>query len=390
MRKTLLAASICSLSLAPLVASADIHDTRAFARGGAGITMGGYHQALANPALLARATESDWFSLGLNVGVLASDKDGLIDSIDDADEGIEALENKTGDVTAEEVNEILQSANDKLAQIDVGGALLIAVPNQLAPMAFVAKTRVSLGLEFFYDSNDLAILQDIENDVPGASGDDLDSQVAASGVFVSEYGLMAGHRLNDELSLGATLKAQKIDLYAYQASVSNFEADEIEDSDFNRSHSSVNIDLGATYRMGDFIFAGTVENLIPQSFTGPAFTDPAAGTVGTTDYKMNPVITAGAGFGNGWLKTEANLDLTARKGFDLLGDNQFFRLGAEVSAGRHAQLRAGFRTDMKNNVADIITVGFGISPWGKASLDLTAAVGDGDTFGVGLQLGMRI
>jgi hypothetical protein len=209
MRKTLLAASICSLSLAPLVASADIHDTRAFARGGAGITMGGYHQALANPALLARATESDWFSLGLNVGVLASDKDGLIDSIDDADEGIEALENKTGDVTAEEVNEILQSANDKLAQIDVGGALLIAVPNQLAPMAFVAKTRVSLGLEFFYDSNDLAILQDIENDVPGASGDDLDSQVAASGVFVSEYGLMAGHRLNDELSLGATLKAQK-------------------------------------------------------------------------------------------------------------------------------------------------------------------------------------
>src|SRR5690606_40801374 len=79
MRKTLLASAIAGACISQL-AFAEVYDARALARGGTGMTMGEYNQALYNPAMLNRFDENDEFSFAINVGVIASDKDGFIDA----------------------------------------------------------------------------------------------------------------------------------------------------------------------------------------------------------------------------------------------------------------------------------------------------------------------
>lgn len=82
MRKLALHLAIATLTTSPILSFADIYDARAMARGGVGLTMGEYNQSLKNPALLATFDQKDDFSFGLNVGVFASDKDGMLEAAD--------------------------------------------------------------------------------------------------------------------------------------------------------------------------------------------------------------------------------------------------------------------------------------------------------------------
>lgn len=382
MRKALLASAITGAVISPF-SHADVYDARAMARGGTGMTMGEYNQALYNPAMINRFDDNDEFSFGLNAGVIASDKDGFIESAEDAQDEIESLENN-GSATASDVNDSLQELDGKLVQIDAGGALMVAIPNNALPMAFVGKGKASVGTSFSYESSDFAVLQAIENDL--ASGDDLNSTVDASLLWIADYGLMLGKGFalaGLQIDGGATLKIQTIELIAYSANVANFDADDITDSDNLESHSGVNIDLGLSTHLGEagrVIVAGTIENLIPQSYSGP----------NNTEYDMAPVLTAAAGYNGNLFKLEANLDLTQRNGYDLLLDTQFARVGVELSAGRHFHLRAGYRTDIKSNVSDLLTAGIGITPWDRFNIDLSGGVGEGDTYAAALQLGFKI
>lgn len=96
-----------------------------------------------------------------------------------------------------------------------------------------------------------------------------------------------------------------------------------------------------------------------------------------------------SGWQNRWLKSELGLDLNKASGFDILENTRFARAGLELSAGRHAHLRLGYRTDLENNVSDLYAVGLGISPYDTASIDLAGMVGEGDTYGAALQLGIK-
>jgi hypothetical protein len=95
------------------------------------------------------------------------------------------------------------------------------------------------------------------------------------------------------------------------------------------------------------------------------------------------------GWRNAWFKSELGMELNSAAGFDILKDTRFARAGFELSAGRHAHLRAGYRTDLEDNVSDLYTVGLGISPFDTVSLDLAGMVGEGDTYGAALQLGLK-
>lgn len=391
MRKTLLASAVVT-ALVPSMAAAEVFDARALARGGTGMTMGEYNQALYNPAMINRFDENDNFSFALNGGIIASDQDGFIDGADDFQSLVDELENNppppgpARDQAVDEVENALIDISDKLAQIDAGGAVMIAIPNNKAPMAFVSKAKASIGTTFAYDPADRQVLEDIANDVPGADQDDLVSDVNASLLWVADYGLMLGKGFSIaglQIDGGATIKAQTIELVAYEETVTNFDAGDIPDSGNLESHSAVNVDLGASTRLGEdgrLTLAGTIENLIPQTFDGP----------NNTEYKMEPVLTAAAGYNGERLKAEFNLDLTQRNGYDLLQDTQFARAGVEVSAGRHFHLRAGYRTDIKSNVSDLLTAGIGITPWDRFNIDLSAGVGEGDTYAAALQLGFKI
>lgn len=384
MRKTLLASAVAGALFSPL-SHADVYDARAMARGGTGMTLGEYNQAIYNPALINRFDDNDDFSFAGNFGVLASDKDGFIDDVDEAQEEIESLEDGGG-ATAADVDTILQGLDGKLVQIDLGGALMVAIPNETLPMAFVGKAKASVGTSFSYDPSDLIVLQAIEANTPGVDGDDLNSTTDASLLWIAEYGLILGKGFELgglQVDGGAMIKVQTIELIAYSANAANFDADDITDSNNLKSHTNLNFDLGATTRIGSegqYVLAGTIENLIPKTFDGP----------NGSEYKMTPVLTAGAGYNGNWFKAEASLDLTERSGYDLLLDTQFARVGAEISAGRHFHLRGGYRTDLKSNVSDILTAGIGITPWDRFNIDLTGAIGEGDTYGAAFQIGFKI
>lgn len=390
MRKLSLAVSVAALSVVPSLSLADIFDARSMGRGGAGLTMGEYNQAILNPALINHFDENDDFSFALNAGVFASDKDDLIQSTDDAQDALDELEAnpQTGD--AAKVFDLLGTIDAKIVQVDAGSSLLVGIPNKTLPAALVVKMKASVGAEFERADGDAAILQDIEDGVLGVTQEDLQSSLNASAVGLAEAGVMFGHKLANSLELGATIKAQKVELYSYSERIANSDAaDVIDEEDFKESHSAFNVDLGANMRFGannQFVVAGTIENLIPKSFDGPNRKSDGS----ATEYEMEPVVTAAVGYGSTYFKAEANMDLTVRNGYDLLADTQFARVGLEFSAGRHFHLRAGYRADLKDNVSDVITGGIGITPFDRFNIDLSGMIGEGETYGAALQIGFKI
>ena len=382
MRKLPLYVSIVTMGFAPFAAFAEVHDTRAMARGGVGLTMGEYNQALKNPALLSSFDKDDDFSFALNVGLFASDKDGMIQKTDDVQAAIDDL--KVGRGSANAVNQAMKELDRKLALVDVGAAVLIAIPNKHIPLAFMTKSNLSFGTVFNYNPTDVVKLNSC---VTGLSCNlnNLQSTVNASAIGITEAGLMFGKPFENGLEVGLTLKGQQIDLISYSATVTQFDTADISDSKGNdlKTHNNVNMDIGGIMRFGaekNFSVAATVENLIGKTFEGPK----------NSQYDLEPVAVAAIGYSNTYFKVEANTDLTPRKGFDKLLETQFTRVGMELSAGRHFHLRAGYRTDSKSNVSDVVTAGIGITPFDRLNIDISAMLGDGDTAGVGLQLGFKI
>jgi len=377
--------ALAVFGLTPLAAQADVFDARAMARGGAGLTLGEYNQAMINPALVNNFDENDDFSFALNVGVFASDKDGMIDATEDAQDALDALESNPQPGDSATVNNLLQSLDGRIVQIEAGTGLMIAIPNATLATALVVRSKVAVGTEFDYDGGDAAVLTAIENGL--ATTDDLNSQQLASAIGLAEAGLMFGKKVGDALELGAMLKAQRIELAAQGFNVASFEEEDVLDEGNKESYNHINVDLGLKLRLGDngqYVLAGVIENLIPKSFDGPAATG------GSAEYKMEPVLTAAAAYSGSHLKAELNLDLTVRNGYDLLAETQFARAGVELSAGRHFHLRAGYRADLKDNVSDVATLGIGITPFDRFNIDLAGMKGDGDTYGVALQIGFKI
>ncbi|MGH8493182.1 MAG: conjugal transfer protein TraF [Moraxellaceae bacterium] len=383
-RKSLLAAAIAL----PVISHAETYDARTFARGGTGLTMGEYNQSLLNPALINKFDDNDDFSFGLNVGALVDDQQGFVDAAEEIRDDIRGLAGTSDLSKAAEINQRMQSYDKATGEIDVGASILVAIPNKTLPLAVMARSKVRVGIKYAYDAADAAVLNDIANGVPGVTDEDLQSIAYTSGVGLTEAGLVIGHSFG-KLETGATVKVQQIDLFEYSANVATFDEDDATEDDRSVSETAFNVDLGANLRLGDegqFVIAGVVENLIPKSFTGPV---PQLGGA-AAEYEMKPVVTVGAGYGNSIVKLEVNADLTARSGFDKLEESQFLRAGVELSAGRHFHLRAGYRTDTKDTLSDLVTAGIGITPFDRFNIDLSAAKGKGETLGAALQIGFKI
>lgn len=394
MQKTSLVVAVALATTASL-AHAEVYDARAMGRGGVGLTMGEYNQAIQNPALLNRFDANDEFSFGLNVGAFASDEDGMLEDVDTIGDDLDDLEacgqTDPGSCSPEPLKASLAGLDQKVGQIGLGAALMIGVPNNTLPAALVVRGYADAGVQFRYDNGDNAVLDDIANGTNNNDNngdgqtdqDDLQSAVQASAIGVSELGLMFAREM-EGFELGATVKYQKIELFDNVLKVSDFEGDDVIDEENNyKEHTSLNVDLGLLQSFGaddQFTYAVTVENLIPQDFKG---------ATGST-YSMNPVPVAAVGYHSGWVKAEASMDLNDRGGYGLLGSRKFARAGVELSAGRHAHLRLGYSKDLNNEVSSLMTVGLGITPWDRANLDLAVQQGEGETYGVALQLGFKI
>ncbi|MAL97757.1 MAG: hypothetical protein CL583_04815 [Alteromonadaceae bacterium] len=369
-------------------AGADLLDARQMGRGFTALN-GSYLDAGSNPALTNRHDESDDFGVNLNVGALVSDKHELIDSVDgvseDLDELEEAIENDVA--TQADVDSIVGSLQDldrKAMAAQIGLSLNLGIPNRHASATLVAGSHVRLGGSLFYDDRDATYLSDAVS-TGNSELDGLESQVVVNAVAVTSVGVALGRTFDvpkvGAVAFGATPKLQRIDLFDYAASAKNFEEDDIDADEFATDKTAFNLDLGAFKAFDNgFRAAAHIENLIPVSV------DSARGDA----YEQRPVVVAGGGWANGWVAVDSSVDLTAREGFGVIGDTQYLRLGAELDAWRWAQLRVGFRHDVKGTDEDVITAGIGLSPFNVINLDIGAAYGSNDTYGAALQLGVRL
>lgn len=345
--------------------------------------------ASVNPALTTRYHESDDFGFNINAGLLASDKDDLVDTADKISDLLEELENKIANAVATpgdvfNITDKMNELNGKTMSTQMGASINLGIPNQFLSATLVVNTSVKLGAGFNYNTQDEAYLLDAV--VTGDDElDDLQSTVNAQGYAITEVGIALGRVFDlpaiGEIGLGITPKMQRIDLIDYSATPKDFDDSDFDADQYTTEETKFNLDIGATKTFGNNIYTAiAVENVIPVKMTSKT----------NIDFKLNPTFVTAFGYDNGFLAVGIDIDLNARKGFGRLGDNQYARAGIELDAWRWAQLRVGFQHDLKGNDEDLVTAGIGLSPFDMINLDIAGMYGSDNTYGAALQIGVKI
>jgi hypothetical protein len=94
-----------------------------------------------------------------------------------------------------------------------------------------------------------------------------------------------------------------------------------------------------------------------------------------TAFVIRPQVTAGTAWTTGPITLSSDIDFTPVSGFENVDKRQYIGAGAELQAAEWAQVRAGYRVDMRGNDHRAFTAGIGISPNDAVQFDLTAIAG---------------
>ena len=91
-------------------------------------------------------------------------------------------------------------------------------------------------------------------------------------------------------------------------------------------------------------------------------------------------MTAGAARHNEVLTASLDVDATPTKRFKSQDDSQYAGVGVEYRVLDWLQLRGGYHADMKSNDKNVVSAGFGVSPFNnRVHLDLAGSVGEDNT-----------
>lgn len=393
-----------ALLMAPLsvLAAGNYFDARNDAMGGTGVASSSYGSAvLANPALMTKASPDDDVSIILpSVGAQVSDKDNMIDKIDDLTDSVD----KYKDLANQDLLALLQdypriqaAAGDLAGQLEdlrgnkawgqAGAAVAVTVPNEVLPFAFVTKAYGTASVATQVAQSDIDYLHGIENGttipLPGDQ-DKLRSAGIGRGAIVYDYGIALAHEFDiagHPVSFGVTPKIQKVYLYNYSASIYNYDKSDFKKGRYKNSDSGFNLDAGVATDVGDNWTLGvSAQNLISRDIE----TKEVSGYKDT--YQISPVVTGGVAWHNDSLTAALDADATPTKRFKTQDESQYAGVGLEYRVLSWLQLRGGYRADMKSNDTNVWTGGFGLSPFGKVHLDLAGMVGDDRTYGAVAQL----
>ena len=210
------------------------------------------------------------------------------------------------------------------------------------------------------------------------------------GAGVSEFGVTLAKVFEAEgmrWSVGITPKSQELRVLNYVANAVDGDFDDITDDQYQASENGFNLDAGVAASWENGWDAGlAIKNLVKRDLDAP-LTNGVQAT-----YELSTVPTAGVSYRWGQLLFNADADLLAQKRFtDLSGtyasfdagedDLQMMALGAEWDLWQWAQLRAGYRHDLKDNLDDALSAGFGISPGDLFHLDLAGTYAGNNQFG---------
>lgn len=394
------------------LAAGSYFNARNDAMGGTGVASSNYTTApLSNPALLTKGRAEDNVSVILpSVGVQLSDKDNMVDKIDDVTDTVDRYQDVFNNFDPQDlltnpagaldmIGNVRSAAGDLANQLrdlrgnkangSAGAAIVVAVPNETLPFAFVAKAYGTAHLQTDVAQSDIDYLDAVaRGPLLPVPGDQYRLRSSATGVaaIVADYGIAVAHEFKigeQAVSVGITPKLQQTRLYNYRASVYNFDKDKVTDSEYRTNDTGFNLDAGLSTDVGEnWTFGLSAQNLISRDIE----TKEVNGYRDT--YQIRPLVTAGAAWHTEKLTASLDVDATRTKRFKSQDDSQYAGVGVEYRVLDWLQLRGGYHADMKSNDSNVVSAGFGISPFNnRVHLDLAGSVGEDETWGAMAQLG---
>ncbi|MEZ9265683.1 conjugal transfer protein TraF [Vibrio splendidus] len=358
----LLAASIAFASL-PLSAANYAIEARGDAMGGVGVVSANFLTApFYNPALVAIYRRND------DMGMITPSFGGSYNDPNDMKSNIDSVVDASN--TAE-LDAALNKLDGNQANVELGGVVAFALPNQFIAANLFAKAYT----ESFATPNVYTT---------GTDADKVElSTVEAVSIGVAEVGLsLAKYQtfMGQHISFGITPKIQRIYTYNYVASVDDYDLSDVrENSD---GETAFNMDAGALWFFGPFRVGVAATNLISRDIetkdttrTLNSSTSSATHQVGGKyTYQLEPVYTVGAGIVSDYFSFSVDYDLNETEKFTSFADNeQMIRVGTEVDLLRQLKLRGGYYKNLAYSDSEgTVTAGIGISPLNLFQLDLSA------------------
>ncbi|MBK4768063.1 MAG: conjugal transfer protein TraF [Pantoea sp. Morm] len=383
------------------------YDARNDAMGGTGVASSTWSSAvLANPALMTKAKPEDNVSVIFpSAGVQVTDKDKLINKVDDITDSVDRYKQLIDDfdfadylrgypelkAAAGDMANQLQDLKGNKANGTAGVAFAVTVPNDTLPFAFITKAYGTAHVRANVVDSDITYLRGVaDGSITPRPGDQDNLRSSGNGLaaLVTDYGVSVAHEFDvagHPVSVGVTPKLQKTWLYNYTASIYNFDKSDINNSQYRSSDTGFNIDAGIATDFGEHWTLGvTGQNLISRDID----TKTVEGYRDT--YQIRPLVTSGLAWNYGAFTLAGDVDLTQTKRFKSEESSQYAGVGAEYRVLDWLALRAGYRADMKSNDTNVFTAGLGVSPFNNTvHLDLAGSVGDDNTWGGMLQLGFN-
>ena len=254
--------------------------------------------------------------------------------------------------------------------------------------------------------------QETIDDVPIIQGGTLSNQAQdpaltsvaeVVGIAVTDVGLSFSHEFDfggEKVAIGITPKIQKIYTFHYGNELDNFDDVDNDVIDtYRKDYTDFNIDIGASYKFGknsNWIAGVVIKNLLGGEYDYLE-TIINEGTIEERELpggtvKMNPNFRAGIAYQSKLVNLAFDLDLVKNDPIAYEAATQYASFGAEFDAWGWAQLRAGYRTNLKESDMSAISVGIGISPGDLLAINLAALANPNDLekeAGVVFELGLN-
>ncbi len=200
----------------------------------------------------------------------------------------------------------------------------------------------------------------------GADSITLASEAHIIAVAVTDVALTISREFDfsgTPVAIGISPKLQRLDVYDYIVSVED-EVDTGNISDFGVDDTGFNLDIGTSMQFGEekqgkvgIVFKNLLSNEL-ESINGQLV-------------EIEPQVRAGVAYqAFGWINFAADLDLTENEPLAFEDSSQFLGFGLELDIFGFMQGRAGYRTNLASTGQEVVSVGFGLSPFSLFHMDL--------------------
>ena len=289
-----LAVSVALISSTALAAPASFSSARSLGMGGTGVAAASpVDAASTNPALMASDHHgwSDDFGLLLpSVNARVADEEEVTDQVDTIQDTIgrldaaaTALPANPSNVQAEagRLRDQLQAFDQDTVRADVGVGLAVAFPGKSLSVGVFVNGNLTATVRGEFDEDDDARLEAIETGnlpPPGTPiSTDLESRGRVLASAVSEVGVSFAREFElnngEKIQVGVSPKYVNLRTFQYTETVSGFDEDEFDGSEFETEKSGFNLDLGVAYRFGEtnrWQAGAAIKNVIPMDLKSAA------------------------------------------------------------------------------------------------------------------------